>query len=310
MNALLVLGAAIFLIVRGATLATTYAIRLSHSLQLPRYTVGFLVVSAISILPELSISLISSFSGVPDFALGVLFGSNVADLTLIFALIILLTGRTLSVQKSTLKNNEFYLFLLLIPVLLGLDGYFSRADGALLLVAGGFFYYQSLKNRRASHTSGTTTRPYDYYRSFFLLLVAVSMLLIGAYLAVSPASTIAAGLGISPILIGMFIVGLGTTLPELFFSLKSHQRHNDALAEGDLLGTVLADATLVVGTLALVNPFAFPISIIYITGFFMVAAASFLFYLMRSDRALTKREGFFLFLFWIAFLAAEMIFGR
>ena len=308
MNTLLILGASLFLIVRGATLSTTYAIRLSRSLELPRYTVGFLVVSAISILPELLIAIISSLTNVPEFALGVLFGSNIADLTLIFALIILLTGRALSVQKSTLKDNELYIFLLLMPVLLGLDGYFSRTDGILLIAAGVFFYYQSLKNRRASH-AGSGTQTHNYYRTFFLLLLAIGMLLTGAYLAVSSASALATTLGVSPVLIGMFIVGLGTTLPELFFSLKSHQRHNDALAEGDLLGTVLVDATIVVGTLAAVSPFAFPKSIMYITGAFMVAAAFFLFYLMRSDRTLTKREGFFLFLFWVAFLATELLFG-
>lgn len=90
-------------------------------------------------------------------------------------------------------------------------------------------------------------------------------------------------------------------------SLKSVRKNDDSLAIGDILGTVLADATIVVGILALVNPFSFPQKIIYITGVFMVAASFILFQFMSSGRTLSKREGSMLFVFWLVFVLVEFL---
>jgi Ca2+/Na+ antiporter len=75
---------------------------------------------------------------------------------------------------------------------------------------------------------------------------------------------------------------------------------------GDLLGTVLADATIVVGILALISPFNFPIKIIYVTGVFMVISSFLLFYFMKSGKTLTRSESFILFIFWIVFILTEL----
>jgi len=135
-------------------------------------------------------------------------------------------------------------------------------------------------------------------------------LLVGSHFTVSSATSLAYYLGISPILVGMLIVGLGTTMPEFFFSLKSVQKDDDSLAVGDMLGTVLADATIVVGILALVNPFFFPQKIIYVTGIFMVIASFVLFHFMRSGRTLSKKEGYMLFIFWLIFVLVEFIVNK
>jgi cation:H+ antiporter len=140
-----------------------------------------------------------------------------------------------------------------------------------------------------------------------MLLVSMTMLLAGAHFTVTSASVIAHSIGISPILIGMLVVGLGTTIPEMLFALKAAKRRDDSLAVGDLLGTVLADATIVVGILALVHPFYFPVKIIYITGAFMVVAAFMVFRFMRSGRTITKREARLLLIFWAVFVLVEFI---
>jgi cation:H+ antiporter len=126
----------------------------------------------------------------------------------------------------------------------------------------------------------------------------------------SSTTTVAGYIGVSPILIGMFIVGLGTTMPEFFFSLKSVGKRDDSLAVGDILGTVLADATIVVGILALVSPFSFPQKIIFVTGIFMVVASFLLFYFMKSGRRITKKEAHLLFFFWVIFVLVEFIVNR
>ncbi len=105
----------------------------------------------------------------------------------------------------------------------------------------------------------------------------------------------------------MLVLGLGTTMPELFFCLSAVKRNHDSLAIGDVLGTVLADATVVIGLLALINPFSFPQKIIYIAGVFMITASFLLFYLMRSGKNITRKEAFMLVIFWLLFASVEII---
>lgn len=297
----------LFLVIKGAIISTKYAVKLASSLGFSKYLVGFIVVAVISILPETFISINSSLEGMPAFGLGTLFGSNVADLTLVFAIIIALSGKNIKVESKILKNNVIYPFLLLIPLLLGLDGYYSRPEGAILVAAGTFFYYFVSKN---STPKQNKTKPKHRLKYFLILLFSLTLLLTGAHFTVLSATNLATLIGISPILIGMLIVGLGTTIPELLFSLQSIKQHNDSLAIGDLLGTVLADATVVVGILALITPFAFPQKIVYVTGAFMLAAAFILSYFMRTGKKISKRESFILFLFWLIFILTEYFLSK
>jgi cation:H+ antiporter len=305
-NNLFILVAALALVVKGATMATKHAEALAHTLPISRYAVGFIVVAVISILPETLIGISAALAGTPEFGLGVLFGSNVADLTLVFAIILFFAGRGLKIESRILKNHAMYPALLALPLILGFDGFYSRAEGLVLIIAGAAFYYLTLRDSPSDETlSKRVTR--GRTKNLLLLLVSMVLLLVGAHFTVESATALATLLGVSPVLIGMLIVGLGTTMPELFFSLESVREKDDSLAVGDLLGTVLADATVVVGILALIHPFSFPIHIIYLTGGFMVLASLVLFTFMRSGHTLTTREGNLLFVLWVVFVFTEFV---
>lgn len=305
---LLIFALSLFLLIKGATLATRYAGRLALSFHLSKYTVGFIVVAIISILPETFIGINAALSDIPSFGLATLFGSNVADLTFVFAIIVAMANRGIKIESQILKNNLVYPFLLIMPLVLGLDGYYSRFEGIALIIAGAAFYYLSFKNG-VSHQSAKRA-PSERLKNTVWLIVSLIILLIGAHFVVESATALAYDLGIKPILIGMLIVSLGTAMPELFFSIKSVKKHNDSLAIGDVLGTVLADATVVVGILALISPFAFSQKIIYITGVFMVLAAFVLFYFMHTGRVLSRKESYLLFAFWMIFVFVEFMFNK
>lgn len=299
---------ALYLVIKGAVMATKYSAQLAESFHLSKYTVGFIVVAVISILPETFIAMSSAFSGVPSFGFSMLLGSNVADLTLIFTIIVLYAKRDLKIESKILKNHSVYPFMLLLPLVLGFDGYFSRVEGVALIIVGAVFYYLALKNGVDGAMSFGNRN--GKYKSFLMLLGSMVILLIGSYFVVTSATTLANSLRVSPIFMGMLIVGLGTTMPELFFSLGAVKKREDSLAVGDILGTVLADATIVVGVLALINPFSFPQKIIYVTGVFMVTASFVLFHFMRSGRTLSKKEAYMLFVFWLVFVLVEFFTTR
>ncbi|MFH0712850.1 MAG: hypothetical protein V2A55_03300 [Candidatus Jorgensenbacteria bacterium] len=295
----------LFLVVKGATLATKYSAKLAEGFHLSKYVIGFIVISFISILPETLISINSAIEGIPEFGLGTLFGSNVADLTLIFAILIIYAGRGIKIKSEVLKDVRLYPFFLLLPLILGLNGHYSRLDGAALVIAGALFYYLVFEG--GVDTSAVPRNSDGKYKNLFPLLFAMVLLLIGSHFTVTSATALAQALEISPILIAMLVVSLGTTMPELLYSLKSIKRKDDDLAIGDILGSVLADAIIIVGVLAFIRPFSFPIKIVYITGAFMVIASLVLLNFMRSGRVISKKEGFMLLAFWMAYVLIELI---
>lgn len=301
---LFILIVSLFLLIKGATMSTKFAVKVAESFKISKYVVGFIIVAVISILPETLISINSAIEGIPSIGLGTLFGSNVADLTLVFALIIFITKKNIKVESKILKNNIIYPFVLLVPIILGMDGYYSRIEGISLLIIGLIFYYFAFRNNDEPKVESVSKN--DRRKYIFLLLLSMAILIIGSHFIVTSASSLAISIGVSPIIIGIFILGLGSIIPELLFSIKSVKRDDDSLAIGDLLGTVLADATIVVGILALISPFYFPIKIIYITGVFMVVASFLLFYFMKSGKTLTRKESFILFVFWILFILVEL----
>lgn len=305
MENLLIFIFSLLLVVQGATLAAKYSVKLAHNFHLSKYIVGFILIALISILPEMFIAISAAVEGIPEFGLGMLFGSNVADLTLIFAILIIYAERGIKIESKVLKNVHLYPFFLLLPLVFGLNGHYSRIEGFGLILIGILFYYlvfeRGMERSTLAHTGNGT------YKHIFFLILSMALLLVGSRFAVTSAHALADALAVTPILIGLLIVSLGTTMPELFYSLKSVEKKNDSLAVGDILGTVLADATVVVGVLALISPFSFPVQIVYVTGAFMLVASLILLHFMRSGRTISKREGYLLLAFWIAYAVIEFI---
>ena len=122
------------------------------------------------------------------------------------------------------------------------------------MIIGCIFYYLALKDGvdNTVNVNGGSRR-----KDIVMLLLGMALLLIGSNFTVSSAVALAQNMNISAILIGIMVVGVGTTIPEIFFAVKSIKKEDDSLAIGDILGTVLADATIVVGLIALISPFAF-----------------------------------------------------
>jgi cation:H+ antiporter len=302
---IIILIIALALVIKGATLATNYSAKLAENFRLSKYIVGFIVVAFISILPETLISINSAIKGTPEFGLGTLFGSNIADLTLIFAILILVGGRNIKIESKLLKDTKRYPLFLILPLMLGLDGNYSRIDGLILITESLVFYFLVFKN--GVDVSIKEHNKSGKLKNSFFLLFSLLLLLIGSHYTVTSATDLAYGLKISPILIGMLIVSLGTTMPELFFSIKSIKKRDDGLAIGDILGSVLADATLVVGIIAVISPFYFPIKIVYITGTFMLVSSLILLRFMRSGKKLSTKEGIMLLFFWFFYVIIELM---
>jgi cation:H+ antiporter len=299
----------LFLVIKSSDYAIKHASGLARILRLPKYAIGFLVVAIISILPETFIAINAALDGIPSFGLGALFGSNVADLTLVFTIVLFATKNGIKVSSKILESNRWYPFFIALPIFAGFDGHYSRPEGIFLIVAGLFFYYLTFRKNEREMAPSDKERHRPHIHIFYLLM-SMAILLFGAHLTVKYGVALANSLAVNSTLIAMLIVGLGTTLPELIFSLRAIKNKGDGLALGDVLGTVISDATIAVGILALINPFSFPQRIIYVTAAFMVVASLILFSFMRSGKILTKKEGLLLFLYYIIFVIIEYLINK
>lgn len=304
--------ASIFLVVKSSDYAIKYASNLAHILRLPTYFIGFIIVAVISILPETLILINSAFQGIPSFGLATLFGSNIADLTFVFAVLAFFTIGGIRVSSLVLESNKWYPFFLALPIFVGIDGRYSRPEGVLLIISGVIFYYFTFKSHcvrvgKEENLNNNTNNLKEGFKNFSYLALSMVFLLFGAHLTVKYGVSFAESIKINPVIVGMLFVGLGTCLPELVFSLKAIKNKNNCLAFGDILGTVISDATIALGVVALIKPFSFPIKTIYVTAVFMVFASLLLFYFMRSGKILTKKEALLLLSFYIIFILVEYI---
>jgi Ca2+/Na+ antiporter len=158
----------IFLIIKSADYAISYSSKIAEGLGLSKYIVGFLIIAIISILPETLVSVTSAFEGIPSFGLGTLFGSNVADLTLVFALVLFVSHRNLKVESKIIKNAPLHIGVMIIPIILGLNGYYSRIEGIILILLGTLFYIYVLKKHE--YESNVVREKFSFKNLLFLLV--------------------------------------------------------------------------------------------------------------------------------------------
>ena len=298
------------ILIKGADYAVRYSSRLAKIMSFPEFIVSFFIVAFISVLPEGTISLISALRGEPGLGLGTLIGSNVADLTLVFGIVSLFSYSGIKVKSSILSNNLFYIILLFFPLLLGIDGYYSRIDGAVLLAIGMMFYYKLYLDSRKFHKKFNNTSKGSFVVNLALLILSLIVIIISAYLTVTYSVSFAYDLKIPAVIVGGTILALGTCLPELIFSVKAVRKNRDSLALGDLLGTVITDATILFGIVALISPFKYQISSIYLLTGAMFVAGLLVIYFMKSERKLSKLEGVLLLLGYILFLFLQFFVSK
>lgn len=195
-------------------------------------------------------------------------------------------------------------------MLLGLDGRFSRIDGVLLVVAGLFFFFTLSIESKMFRKKFNGLKSRSFFKNLILLIFSLIALLVSANYAIKFGVDFANDIQIPPILVGLTMVSIGTCLPELFFSIRAIKINHDELALGDVLGTVVTDATIILGIIAIISPFQFNPIVIYVTGIAMFIAGILAVLFITTGRLLTRKEGVFLLFFYILYLATEIVVNK
>ncbi len=287
--------------------------KLSWQFKTGNYALSNLLIAAGTSVPELIIALECVAKGQPELSFGNVLGSNIANLSLVIGGATLLSGK-LKIIDAVVKNDIYYTFLIsAAPLLLISDGVLSRLDGIILLAL--YFTWQTMvfakkkKERRVGFWENLKNKAISLFNSpkpIITLVVSLALLIGSADFLVKIALDLAHQLNIPNFILGVFILGVGSSLPELAFETRAIKNKESAIALGDLLGSVVANASLVLGTTVVLAPITLfkPQQYFTITLYFLITF--FLFYtFIKSKKMLERWEAAFLVASYFILLALE-----
>lgn len=222
--------------------------------------IGMVIVGFGTSAPEMVVSALSAVQGNPELALGNAYGSNIANIALILGVTALISP--ILVQRSVLKKDlPLLIGVTALSIILLLDGSVSRVDGIVFLCVFfgvmGFNIWQEKRNAAKAENvtnEGADDLPMSLGKSVGLLVLGMALLVASSRALVWGAVEIARSLGVSDLLIGLTIVAIGTSLPELASSIAAARKGEDDLAVGNIIGSNLFNTLMVVGIAATIAP--------------------------------------------------------
>jgi cation:H+ antiporter len=295
------------LLIKGASFAIKQASFLARGFHMSEFTLSFFVIAVISSLPEAAISIVSSIEGSPAMGLAILLGSNIVDLTLAFGIIALFSYNGIHVKSTILRRDFIYVLLLMVPILLGFDGRLTRIDGVILMISGLVFFVSLSWESHVFKKEIAGLRKKEVLKHVFLLFAGLAVVFLSSHFMLAYAEGLSREFGVSDLIIGLVVIAMGTCLPELFFGLRAVREKHDEFALGDILGTVIIDATIMLGIVALIRPFSFEPVLIYVTGLGMLVSGILVIVFIKIGKILTKKEGIALLFLYLLFLVTELL---
>ena len=301
---LLIIG--FFLLIKGADIFVDGASGISKKLGIPSVIVGLTIVSLGTSAPELAVSIVSSLQGSNEIAVGNVLGSNIFNTLMVFGVTLIIMP--LIIKKSTIKKDFLIniavttLFLLLTfnGILLGKENYISRFDGFILLsgcILYILFLIWTVKGQKVGKSKDVAAEMaiedegiehINIPKSIISLIIGAICIVIGGNIVVDSASSIATALGMSDKLVGLTIVAMGTSLPELVTSVVAAIKGENDIALGNVLGSNIFNILLILGTSSIISPIPVESGLIIDFGY-LVAITVILFALVfmnsKSERS-------------------------
>tara|TARA_B100000575_G_scaffold276420_1_gene261844 strand:+ start:537 stop:1457 length:921 start_codon:yes stop_codon:yes gene_type:complete len=288
-----------FLLTKGADYFIENSASFAEEKGISPHVVGVTIVAFGTSLPELLVSIISSFQDYNDLALGNIVGSNISNIGLVLAvstfIFYYVLGTNIVPEKDA--NNDSYVMVLAVFLLFffARDNLISVSEGLIFFILYLFYIYWLYKR-----SSNESVEEVEENTSFTFLLGGLIGLLFGAQITVNAAVSIAEAMGVSEIVIGLSVVAIGTSLPELAGTVSAARMGHKEIAVGNVIGSNIANIFLVMGVLAMINPIAVEQFVIERTLPLLILLTIATFAMIRIP--LTRLGGTILFSFFLLFL--------
>ena len=304
------------LLVKGGDYLVDGSVAIAKRARLSEMVIGLTVVGFGTSMPELLVSAQSALMGNSGIAIGNVVGSNIANIALILGVTSII--HVIPAQKITLKIDlPFMLLSLVLFVAIAMTGYVGRVAGVIgVLMLICFVSYQVRQSRKAEAAlakenpeAHDEAEPMALWKAMLLVIVSFLAMVFGANILVEGASNIARLLGVTDRVIGLTIVAIGTSLPELFSSVMAAVKGKTDMAIGNIIGSVTFNILCVIGVSSIITPimgtnigFAFDYALMVILGVM-------LWLFLRTKHELERWEGVVLTIIFIAYLAKTVVIG-
>ena len=282
---LLVLG--FILLLKGADWFVDGASSIASRFGIPQLIIGLTIVAMGTSLPEAFVSITAALKSNAAITIGNVVGSNILNVGIILGITALI--RPLHIQNSTIKYEmPFMMLVTLVLILQGINHTISRFDGIVmwLFFLGYLYYIFKMSKNQMEETEIKKTNP-------LFIPLGLICLMVGSNFAVDAATNIAVSLGVSQRFIGLTIVALGTSLPELVTSVTAARKGNADIAIGNIIGSNIFNILFVVGSSALITPVPFESHFI-IDSFVAILIGLVLYLCTKKTRVLDKKAGILL----------------
>ncbi|MDQ0428556.1 cation:H+ antiporter [Planomicrobium stackebrandtii] len=300
------------LLIKGADYFVEGASKIAQSLRVSPLLIGLTIVAFGTSAPEASVSFIAAFEGNSDVAIGNVVGSNIFNITFILGVTALVFP--LMVQSETIRKEIPFallgavaLLLLISDIQLGSSGsnLITRTEGLILLLFFVIFLYYifevARKDRMNIEENPADIANISKMKNTFLTIGGLAAIVFGGNLVVENSIQIALSLGMSETLVGLTIVAVGTSLPELVTSITAALKKQVEIALGNIIGSNIFNIFFILGTSAAISPLTVD-SKIFLDVWVMIAVSILLMILARTKYKISRIEGSALAVIYIIYV--------
>ena len=290
------------MLVKGANWFVDGASNIAAKFKIPQLVIGLTIVAMGTSSPEAAVSITAALHGNAEITIGNVMGSNILN-------ILLILGLSASISRLAVAKSTVWIeipFLLLVSGLLyvqGLDGTISLLDGAIqLLLFAAYLTYLLIMAKKFPDENPKTPKQMKLWKAILATVGGLTMVIVGSDLAVDASTTIARIMGLSERFIGLTVVALGTSLPELFTSAAAARKGNADIAIGNIVGSNVFNTLFVVGLSALITPVPFAADFLFDTVI-AAGAALLLWVCCMKDKSLKRWHGVLMLLGYASYFA-------
>lgn len=311
---ILILVIGFIVLIKGADIFVEGSSSVATNFKISKIVIGLTIVAFGTSAPEFAVSIKSLLSGSGDIVLGNVVGSNILNVLLIIGVSSMF--HPLSVKDNTVKKELpiTILFTTLLFVLLTdhlydrtIENAFTRSDGIILLLFFSIFIYYLITIVKNKKEKEEITKM-SLTKSIIYTVIGIICIILGSNFVVDSASNIAASLGVSERMIGLTIIALGTSLPELVTSVMATKKGEYDIAIGNVVGSNIFNIGVVIGLPVAIFGGIGNLTINYIDLIMMMGASVLLFMFSFKDYKITRKEGFIFLLLFILYYT-YVIFG-
>ena len=286
---------------------------LAMNMDVSPVVIGLTVVSIATSMPEFFAVIVAAIDGNSEMAIGNILGSNLGNIGLIMGMTAIIYPVFIH-NRLILKEMPILLAATIVFTAVAVDQHLSRLDGILLVLGMVGYLYYMVKSARGGETEIVQEALVDIpkpvrstWASLVFVIIGAVMLGAGAQFLVGSAVELAVRIGISQSLIGLTLVALGTSLPELAASVAAARRKESGLSAGNIVGSNIFNLLFVGGGVAIISPFSVGASLFQIEFPAMMLMTALLWLIYTTDKKVTRLEGIVLLLIYITIIALSAI---